>query len=171
MTNSNSNTSIERWKAIPEYPGYEVSDHGRVRSYKKPGPTIHYYTIPKYKKLILHKKNYIAVHFWVNRKTKTFLVHRLVLLSFVGPCPQGMEACHKDGNRSNNHLDNLRWDTHTNNQIDNLHNGTSKLTKEKIYEVRKLVACGFTYREIRDMTGVHNVQVSDIINKKIWKHV
>jgi hypothetical protein len=42
---------------------------------------------------------------------KTFRVHRLVLLAFVGPCPDGMGARHKDGDPGNNRLDNLCWDT------------------------------------------------------------
>jgi len=36
----------------------------------------------------------------------------LVLLAFWGPCPSGLEVCHNDGSRDNNHLDNLRYDTH-----------------------------------------------------------
>jgi hypothetical protein len=39
-------------------------------------------------------------------------VHRLVLEAFVGPCPDGMECCHEDGDSTNNRVDNLRWDTH-----------------------------------------------------------
>jgi hypothetical protein len=38
-------------------------------------------------------------------------VHALVLTAFAGPRPQGMHACHGDGNRQNNRADNLRWDT------------------------------------------------------------
>lgn len=46
---------------------------------------------------------------------KTFIVARLVLETFISPCPNGMEACHNDENSLNNILSNLRWDTHPNN--------------------------------------------------------
>ncbi len=38
-------------------------------------------------------------------------IHRLVLEAFVGPCPEGMVACHNDGSRTNNDLANLRFDS------------------------------------------------------------
>lgn len=40
---------------------------------------------------------------------KRYRVHRLVLETFVGPCPDGMECDHSDRNRRNNALTNLRW--------------------------------------------------------------
>lgn len=52
------------------------------------------------------------------------LVHRLVLEAFVGPCPEGMEGCHGDGDPTNNSLGNLRWDTATSNQLDKVRHGT-----------------------------------------------
>ena len=45
-------------------------------------------------------------------------IHRLVLESFVGPCPDGMETRHLDGNRENNHFQNLCWGTHSENMKD-----------------------------------------------------
>ncbi len=51
-------------------------------------------------------------------------VHRLVLEAFVGPCPDGYEAAHNDGDPLNNRLDNLRWDTKIANHADKLRHGT-----------------------------------------------
>lgn len=45
-------------------------------------------------------------------------IHRLVLETYVGPCPKGMECRHLDGNRTNNHLHNLCWGTHLENMED-----------------------------------------------------
>lgn len=52
-------------------------------------------------------------------------VHRAVLETFVGPCPPGMEACHNNGDRTDNRLENLRWDTHQANERDKVNHGTN----------------------------------------------
>lgn len=51
-------------------------------------------------------------------------ISRLILDAWVGPCPEGMECCHNDGNAMNNVLSNLRWDTHWNNVQDQISQGT-----------------------------------------------
>jgi hypothetical protein len=61
---------------------------------------------------------YHCVSLSVNNMVDSRPIHRIVLESFVGFCPTNMEGCHKDGNRANNRLDNLRWDTHKNNFLD-----------------------------------------------------
>ena len=55
---------------------------------------------------------YKHVHF----KHKNYRLHRLILEAFVGPCPIGLECDHIDRNRSNNHINNLRWVTKVVNQ-------------------------------------------------------
>jgi hypothetical protein len=50
------------------------------------------------------------------RITKT--VHRLILTTFCGECPAGMECRHLDGNPANNHLINLAWGTKKENGAD-----------------------------------------------------
>lgn len=50
----------------------------------------------------------------------------LILEAFVGLCPDGMECCHNDDDRSNNRLDNLRWDTHRENVKDGYKNGATR---------------------------------------------
>lgn len=46
---------------------------------------------------------------------KVFMLHRLVLEAFVGPCPEGMECLHADNNKDNCELSNLSWGTHAQN--------------------------------------------------------
>ena len=54
---------------------------------------------------------YHAVDVVLDGQRTTLYVHRMVLEVFSGPCPDGMEGCHADGDPSNNKLSNLRWDT------------------------------------------------------------
>lgn len=53
---------------------------------------------------------------------RNLLVHRLVLETFVGPCPDGMECDHVNRNRSDNRLKNLRWIPHNENQRNTANN-------------------------------------------------
>lgn len=108
------NPTIEDWRDVPGFAGYEVSDLGRVRSAKVGQPRIlRGWTVKGYPTVALRKDG------------RTFYrqVHRLVLLAFVGPCPQSMEGCHGDGNPKNNHLANLRWDTSSANKRDIVKHG------------------------------------------------
>lgn len=115
--------SEETWKPVVGYEGYyEVSDFGRVRS------------LDRSSKRGLRKgqiktpypldTGHLRVRLSFNSKSRAFLVHRLVLEAFVGPCPAGMEGCHDpDPDPANNRLANLRWDTRSSNQLDSVKHG------------------------------------------------
>ncbi len=99
----------------------------------------------------------------------TRLLHRLILEAFRGPCPEGMEGCHNDGNPANNTLDNLRWDTPQNNVSDmvrhgthtkGFQNGAAKLKPEDIELISKLRTEGLSYRKIGEIIGVHGKTVN-----------
>ena len=118
----------ERWFAVPGYEGfYEVSDTGRVRSIDR-------YVAGRYvKRLIrgkllsqkLTNKGYPFVWLGLGEKGKSSYrtVHRLVLEAFVGPAPEGAVACHNNDIQTDNRLENLRWDTRSENQNDIVRNG------------------------------------------------
>lgn len=72
------------------------------------------------------KKGYRNYVLCVNGTKKYCQGHRLVLQAFVGPCPEGMEACHNNGNPADNRLENLRWDTPSSNALDKVKHGTAK---------------------------------------------
>lgn len=59
--------------------------------------------------------------------SKWLLVHRLILLSWVGPCPEGMEGRHLNGKPLEPHLDYLSWSTHSENLRDKRAHGTDYL--------------------------------------------
>jgi len=106
---------------------------------------------------------------------KTVLAARIVATTFLGPCPEGMEVCHGDGNRQNSRLDNLRWDTHQANMMDSIRHGTNhcltnfgerhgqhKLTDEQIREIRN-IGDRLKLREISATYGISVGQVSNIL--------
>lgn len=116
----------ERWLAIAGYPGYEVSDLGRVRSVDRwvrlkngrmrfaAGRVLSQSSI---------KSGHRTVCLYVGAAGRTVLVHRVVLEAFVGPCPTGNECCHGEGGPADNTVANLRWDTHAENKLDRVRQG------------------------------------------------
>lgn len=135
----------EQWREVVGYPGYEVSDAGRVRSWKRRGPGDARRTEPLIVKQVAVSGGYLKVILSIDGKAKNLRVSRLVLITFTGEEPDGMEACHNNGDPTDNRLSNLRWDTHRNNVADRALHGTerygsdrgnSKLTEEIVREAR-----------------------------------
>jgi hypothetical protein len=107
-------------------------------------------------------------------------VHRLILETFVGPCPEGMEACHADGNRLNNRLDNLRWDTPKGNAADRAKHGTlavgsrvgsAVLQEGNIETIGRLRSEGLTYADIAELFEVDKGTIRAAHEGRTWKHV
>ena len=162
----------EIWKPIKKYSGvYEVSNTGKVRRVLGCND---YHILAQG-----HNGERRTVSLWQNSREKRFRVHRLVLSAFVGPCPQGMETCHNDGNASNNHVSNLRWDTHISNCQDRKRHGRESHTFQKgqinrakitIEDARVIRAIGRqkTLKEIAEMFPIGYTQISNILLGYCW---
>lgn len=109
----------ETWLPVIDYEGlYLVSDFGRVRSL--PRNT----TSGRIMKLPPDKHGYPWVTLTKNGKQKRRAVHQLVAEAFIGPCPEGQEVRHKDGDPANARADNLCYGTHGENMMDAVRHGT-----------------------------------------------
>ena len=84
----------ELWKPVNFGVNYQVSSHGRV------------YNVKTRRVLsgCLNGDGYRFVTLSDSNGHKTFLVHILVMRAFAGPCPDGQQVRHLDGNSLNN-----RW--------------------------------------------------------------
>ena len=127
-----THTQVEVWRDIPGYEGhYQVSDHGRVRSLDRKVPNKGYggtmLRRGRVLSMVADHKGYLLVRIFLKGVRKRARVHRLVLEAFIGPCPDGMECCHNDGDPSNNHISNLRWDTRINNRQDAIRHGNDPM--------------------------------------------
>lgn len=111
----------EQWRPVVGYEGcYEVSDRGRVRTVPRmvaAGRGAWRHVPQRIRRQAVTNAGYNIVTLSRSQLT-TKLVHTLVLEAFVGPRPVGMEACHYDGDKTNNILTNLRWDTKKANEAD-----------------------------------------------------
>jgi len=172
---------MERWKPVPGYEGlYDASDQGRIRSWHKIGLTCD--SLRKSPKILSgYRDRYIRVRLRKGRTANTLLVHRLVLETFVGPCPPGMECCHNNGNKHDNRVENLRWDTRSANMLDAVehdeHNcgekyGRSKLTDKQVLEIRRLYAMGdHTYKQLSEKFGTDRSNIGQIVRRVTWRHI
>ena len=99
-------TNMEIFKDIKGYPDYQISNYGRIWSCK----------VNKYMSPVTNNKGYLQIKLIAaNGKRKGELVHRLVALTFIDN-PEGKpEVNHIDRNKTNNHVENLEWVTHSEN--------------------------------------------------------
>lgn len=105
-------------------------------------------------------------------RQSTHKVHSLVLLTFSGPKPEACEACHQDGDPTNNCLTNLYWGSRSENQKDRIrhrrHNKL-KLTASEVFSIREQYAAGgVTQQKLAELFGVTQYTISDIVRGKTW---
>lgn len=174
------------YRPIDGHPKYRVGDDGTVWSWRKkrkewkllrPGTT---------------RTGYKHVGLRTDGRRHRGYVHRIILQTFVGPCPDGMECRHLDGDKSNNRLENLAWGTKSENVRDAIRHGTwkrptgsdggrgkpganrgskhgnAKLTERDVREMRRLRAEGVKVSEIAVRFNLHVVYASKILNGRSW---
>lgn len=110
----------ETWKDIPGYPGYQASDHGRIRSVDKTEVIGSRWGRPvsRLRKGRVHRPGRVPRgYLTVSVNNETVLVHRLVLAAFRGSPSPGQEANHLNGHRADNRPDNLEWTTRSGNEL------------------------------------------------------
>jgi hypothetical protein len=126
------------------------------------------------------KDDYQQVQLAHNGQPKSMRVHALVLITFVGPCPDGMQCRHLDGNPTNNHVSNLAWGTPLENAQDTiLHgtvgigekNGRSILNANDVLEIRSRAANGESQSVLAKNFGVTKSNISLIVRRKKWTHI
>ena len=120
----------EIWVNIPEYDDYQISNLGRVRSYKKNKITI------------LHSWIANTGYMTVCLDNKKYSIHRLVANAFIKKEKDKNCVNHIDGNKLNNSIDNLEWVTYKENTQHAYKTGLMKnvyITNSKLRQRAKIV--------------------------------
>lgn len=110
------------------------------------------------------------------------LTHVLVLLTFVGPAPNGMICRHfPDREPTNNRIENLRWGTWEENRADTIVHGTdargeksvkAKLTDAAVASARsRYIAGTSSCRQLADENGVPYHLMWKALKHRTWKHL
>lgn len=117
------------WKDIKGFEGiYQVSDDGQVKRFYK----------TKEPKILKNREGiYYTVSLSHRCKKKTYTVHRLVAEAFLTKPEGKTEINHKDGNRYNNHVENLEWVT----QEENIDHACSILRSGPYGKAARKVKC------------------------------
>lgn len=172
-------TGVEEWVEVPEYEGYyEVSSLGRIR--RMPRHSADKNTAifrGRVLKPTIHGSGYLITILSKNNQKKWVQMHRLILEAFVGISPDAHLACHNDGDRTNNALSNLRWDTQKNNLSDRKIHGTSfdgarnpaaKLTERQVLKISGMM---LPPKFISTAFKISLSQAYAVSRKKSWKGI
>ena len=174
------------WKEIKGYEGsYEVSNLGEVRSMDRNIKYSNGTIVPykgKLKKQSIDKYGYAYVGLYLNQNHKQGMIHRLVANAFIDNIDNKPQINHIDGNKLNNHVDNLEWVTAQENLthavdiglLDNVSGEghyKAKLTNKDVVKIRQRVSNGENYQSIADDYGVVKSTIGFLINGKTWSRV
>ncbi len=160
------------YKDVPGFPGYRVGDDGSVWSCL----TGHVGFLREWRQLrpTVRTGGYLKVTICHSEGTKRFYttVHHLVLITFVGPRPPGMEACHEDDDKLNNRLSNLSWGTKSKNWHDRQRNGRhrKRLTADQVQEICRRVP-GESVAVVAREFDVERQLIYDIVNGVTYRRL
>lgn len=171
---------IEEWKEVPDWPVYEVSSIGNVRS--KDRMEKYWGGERKRKGRMLKPKintvGYYSVQLCNYEKTWDACVHRLVALTFL---PQtGPIVRHLDGDSLNNSLHNLAWGSYKDNEADKLRHGrrplgvshpNSVLSENTVRKIRELHKRGHSQLKIAAQLGIGRGPVGHVVRGQSYKNV
>lgn len=165
----------EAWMPIAGYSLHEVSNFGRVRRRCKNG---------RHRILLGTKcpRGYVRVR--LAAESRSHRVHRLVAAAFLEPDALRLDVNHKDGNPSNNHLDNLEWASPIENTRHAIRtglrakcaqpgtsNGAAKLTEEDVSGIRFFYQEGIKQADLGSLYGVSQRSISLIVRRETWSHI
>ncbi len=167
---ANYQTEInEEWRAIPGYEGlYEVSNSGSVRSVKR-------------LMALSPARGYLTVELWKNKEGRRFTVHRLVMMAFTGPRPDGLQINHLNGVKTDNRWVNLEYCTASENKKHacrtglqknfGIHHSQHKLVDSDVRLIRNMISEGIPQNQIAAHFKVNQGTISFIKTGRLWAHV
>ena len=167
-------TAAEKWARLQQFPDYEVSNRGQVRHHDKMMST--WANSDGYRMVTLRAPG-------IEKKAR---VHRLVAMAFCDGHRPGLEVNHKNGDKTNNHADNLEWVTTQENVIHSFRLGLrvpnvmlgeknpgAKLTENDVRDIRRHAAEPYRgmFSELARRFGVSDSTIRAVVTRKCWRHV
>jgi hypothetical protein len=173
---------MKEFRDIPGYEGlYSIASDGTIRSLGREGfangrwGQAYVKFPPLTMKQSITTSGYRYIGLRKDNKSKKHLVHRLVLLTFVGP--SSLQCNHKDGDKGNNNLSNLEYCTcaenirHCMDVLGKKRGEMSGVSKVKLSDIANIRSDNRILREIAEDYGVTLQAIHNIKHRKTWKHV
>lgn len=159
-------------KQHPEFTDYCITKSGKVWSKRSKRFLVPY--------INRKERGHLKIGLQKNRVRYRKFVHGLVLETYVGFRPKGMECRHLDGNPKNNKLKNLKWGTRLENEADRTRHGRRdcrgergtnvKLNSLQVRIIRRLLEFNILrQREIAELFNISRRAISHIKCKQSWK--
>ena len=133
----------EQWAPIEGHNGYQVSNYGRIKSFKL--------GIPKILKPAINRDNYLICRLSAKSVSKSYTVHRLVAKAFISNPENKREVNHIDGCKFNSVVSNLEWVTPGENRKHAFDTGLTKAQRGEENGMAKLKNSDAVY--IRENPG------------------
>lgn len=182
---------VERWQNILGFKGYyAASTYGRVSSLERIIVMPNGSTRRLLTKLLKPSpgggvvgRRYMMVSLSKDSMVQTHYVHNLVWSAFNGEVPNGLEVNHKDGDKTNNRLENLEVGTRKQNMEHALRLGLTRvglrgsdcygavLNEEKVRKIKRWLAQGLSQTWIAKEMGVCKQTITFIKQGVTWQHV
>jgi hypothetical protein len=171
----------EVWAPIPDFPGYRMSSFARCAGFlRRKGRGRGHGSVwvqmgspQRFMKPVYSaatKRFYFKL--CSNGKILRHQVGHWMLRAFLGYEPEsGLECCHRDGDATNNTLENLRWGTRSSNQFDAVIHRTHhsvKLTPADVNAIRARLASGARKSHLAREFGVSSSVISGIWTGRKW---
>jgi len=150
--------TAEKLKPITK--DYWISNMGEILSYKSGG-----------KKILKGRpthKGYLRVALKIDGEVKDYTIHRLVAINFISNPDDLPEINHKDGIKSNNHVDNLEWVTSSENLQDAYDTGLREKPKGMKHPKRKLSASQVKYIRQSNAKGTELAKMFEVTKSAIY---
>ena len=160
----------EIWKPVVGYEGiYEVSSLGRVKSCERTiirsnGREINF--PDKIMKTSINHKGYLIIDLRKNGKRSGGFVHRLVGKAFIDNPLNKEQINHKNGNKTDNRVQNLEWVTNQENMahaykfLGRTNKDASESRKrvvEQLSDDLSVISVFSSIQEAFDKTGINNI--------------
>lgn len=179
----------ETFLTIKNYPDYEVSNLGRVKTKSRMIRYEHSVTKKEHfrkteerllKVYFNDRTGYKFVQLYLNGKSKNYTIHRLVAECFLENENNYPQVNHIDGNKHNNICDNLEWCTNNYNHKHATETGlkakgtdikSCKLNDNSVYAIKFLLSKGIKKADLSKAFKISRATIILISQNKIWKHI
>lgn len=162
---------MEIWATVENFTNYKISNLGRVKNVRTN-------TIKK----LDYSRAYAQVSLYNKGQNKKFLIHRLVATAFCSNPKNKNFVNHIDGNKLNNHANNLEWVTASENMVHAFSNSLidfnigeecswAKLNEKQVLKIVEMFQNGQSQTQLAKLFKVTRSAIYRLLTGKNWKHL